>query len=307
MKYLFKAIWKKYFIILLSIVIITALGFSLLSGLYSGVDSVERSVYKYVSDHNYPDVEFTTELTDKEVIDGLIDESGVKNDYKSILTKSLVLLCSKWNDQLKDKQIFNPSSASWRAILCTPAWQKPIHAILITNNTPPGRDEGIDDGNVRNFMQESLDNFPFDWVVDTHPNGRIHWYGGHFAFYEPYARNAITFDWDGFSRNRILCELRSSDEITINPAHIIQDNNCFFYGSDIKFHYHNCRFSWYNSNAVYLLNDNDDRRLRPNADGEQNDNKFYCFNVKSEWSANEFKDELEKLIKDFNNENNARP
>ena len=78
MKYLFKAIWKKYFIILLSIVIITALGFSLLSGLYSGVDSVERSVYKYVSDHNYPDVEFTTELTDKEVIDGLIDESGVK-------------------------------------------------------------------------------------------------------------------------------------------------------------------------------------------------------------------------------------
>ena len=50
------------------------------------------------------------------------------------MTKSLVIQCDNWIEQLYDKQIFNPNANTWKWILTAKNWIVPVHNILLTSN-----------------------------------------------------------------------------------------------------------------------------------------------------------------------------
>ena len=62
---MFLPIIKKYYKLLLSIMIISALGCAFMTGLSSGYDSLSETLNKYVIDYGYPDAIINTNLSDK--------------------------------------------------------------------------------------------------------------------------------------------------------------------------------------------------------------------------------------------------
>ena len=79
MAYILKIIRKKYFKILLSIVVIISLGVALLFGLMNGVSSVHKSIDNFIDSNNYPDIKIITDINDVDLLNTFNE-----NDYKSL-------------------------------------------------------------------------------------------------------------------------------------------------------------------------------------------------------------------------------
>lgn len=81
------------------------------------------------------------------------DNEGIKNGFKVLLTKCLVLQCNSWENQLRDKQIFNPNKSTWHWILCAKNWEAPIHRILMCNDlTTLAAAERLDNEDANNYV-----------------------------------------------------------------------------------------------------------------------------------------------------------
>lgn len=95
MRIQFKIIRKKYFKILVSIVLIISLGTAILFGLTNGIDSVKISVNKYIKDYNYPDVKIITNIENEEVLEQLKEDNLL--DVKHRISVNTIL---KNNDSI---------------------------------------------------------------------------------------------------------------------------------------------------------------------------------------------------------------
>lgn len=230
------------------------------------------------------------------------DENGVKDDKKVFLTKSLVIQCDNWIEQLYDKQIFNPNANTWKWILTVKNWIVPVHNILLARNINDiNATNENNDEKVKEFITPIIKDLPFDYFINNEPDGRFRWLGPRLCFYKPYGRDMATLDWENWHRNEILSSLLES----ITTGAQMGDSN-LFWGWNIKFSYKNNYFQWYgNPNEkeldVYLMEDNRGeykKRLNPTSDKGTDEDIYYCFRVTKdmERDTSKFIYELNKLI-----------
>ncbi len=210
--------------------------------------------------------------------------NGLKPEYKIDVTKALVIQCDKWKEQLCDKQIFNPDVSTWRWILCSSAWTKQIFNILIhelNQITPVGINEEY---SIEKYITPILDKLPYKEMIEKEPSGRFHW-NGKLGYYMPYGREAITFDWYGFNRNKILSDLCNNSVIYCKQK---IDNYDFFWGWDIDFKYRGIDFQWNSDDNIYLMMNG--TKL------SQNEHENYSVEVSGIFESDELVNELDKLI-----------
>lgn len=227
------------------------------------------------------------------------DQDGVKDDNKVLLTKLLVIQCDNWDEQLYDKQIFNPKNTTWKWILTADNWIAPIHNILMGSNISATNENN--DENVKKYVTPILKELPFDYLINNEPDGRFRRLGERLCFYKPYGRDMATLDWENWRRNEILSSLLNSNTITSDAQ---MGDSDFFWGWNINFSYKNHFFQWWgNPNEkqldVYLMEDDwadYKKRPYPSTDIKTDEDKFYCFRVDENTTTESFKQELEKLI-----------
>lgn len=215
--------------------------------------------------------------------------NGIEEEYKVQLTKLLVIQCDDWNEQLYDKQIFNPDSSTWKWILTAKNWTKPIHNILVGEEIVGTKENN--DKNVEKHITPLLEELPFKDMIKYVPNGRFKWYY-RLAFYYNKS-DVITFDWDNFHRNKILSEL-ADKQITIVEN---ERTSNFFWGWSIQFKYNNHRFQWHRDNYVRMIDDSSEckPKLRDLKQGDQKKNWYY-FNTDTIDDTSLFQEKLDCLI-----------
>jgi hypothetical protein len=221
------------------------------------------------------------------------DKDGIKEEFKVSLTKNLVLQCTKWKEQLYEKQIFNPVKSTWRWILCARNWEAPIHSMLIKGleNLEEKSKLNDDDDNVNEYVKPILKNLPYEEIIKSEPNGRFRW-NGLLAFYRPNAHHAMfTLDWGKFKRNSLLKNLAETEnnDFKLQEQHIIEGSNQFFKGWDIRFKYNNNHcFLWGADNKIYLLDEKNQYK-------KDEKDRYLCFDTKDINCVDTLKIELEKL------------
>mgnify|MGYP003503119744 FL=1 len=225
--------------------------------------------------------------------------AGVEDRYKVGLTKDLVIQCNKWQEQLYDKQIFNPDASTWKWILTSKAWREPIHRILKGENIIPATE--CDDENVRKFITPLLSQLPYDEMLRI-PEGRFKWYYRLGFYYNK--SDAITFDWDNWKRNEIHSTLADEEKIEV-PGRI--KNTKFFWGWNVSFRYKKYYFQWWrkvndNQRDIYLMNDDRAGYVEKIGGVEEgsDENRYYCFNVKDNF-PNSLIEQLESLVEEYEN------
>lgn len=223
---------------------------------------------------------------------------GVKEDYKVFLTKSLVIQCNNWNDQLYDKQVFNPNASTWKWILCSSTWKNSVHNILLANSLDDIKpSNSLNDSNANQFIVPILDTLPYKVFIETEPTGRFRW-NGILGYYKPYGQYAITFDWGGFHRNKIFWELieRSRNE---GFRFVIQNEKAgiFWWGWDIQFVYKNKRFQWHSNGFVRIIDETSACKpiLKNIEDGDKKEN-WYFFYTNGIDDSSSFLEKLDCLI-----------
>jgi len=226
------------------------------------------------------------------------DDAGIKQDYKIEITKKLVIQCVDWEKQLYDKQVFNPSSSTWKWILCSENWREPINNILTNELTQIQPVTTNKDSNIEKYLTPLFNKLPFEWMIKHIPNGRFRWLGPRLAYYKPYGREYILFDWGDFKRNEILSSIGN-----INTNHKI-NNGSFYWGWDIQFTYKGRLFQWQGNNDVRLIEDIE--KCEPVVKDDSKDNpeeKWFCFSTTSEMASDitKFTAKLDQLINDFQN------
>lgn len=182
------------------------------------------------------------------------DLDGIKVAFRVSLTKGLVSQCSNWEQQLYDKQIFNPNASTWYWILCAKNWERPVHNILMCEDLKQlVAQDHLGDKNVNKYVKPILASLPYEEMVRSEPEGRFKWNGA-FAFYRPYAQEAMfTLDWEGFERNRLLSELVKEGEVELQSKYCIAGTNQFFRGWNVSFNYKSYCFCWRYDNQIQLL------------------------------------------------------
>ncbi len=190
------------------------------------------------------------------------DGEGIKEDYKVILTKTLVSQCDA-HQQIINKYIFNPNASTWKEILCKDTWKESVHKILTEKNLENIKPREITDSDkYSKYLLKILPDLPYKTIVEDMKDSRVHWYGYYqwLAIYPDRAQsNVITLDWpssSGFYRNKILSSIVKNSESEIR----IFEDNCiknadFFLGWDVRFSYKDNHFIWCRDNRVYRLND----------------------------------------------------
>ena len=223
---------------------------------------------------------------------------GVKEDYKVFLTKSLVIQCNNWNDQLYDKQVFNPNASTWKWILCSSTWKNSVHNILLANSLDDIKpSNSLNDSNANQFIVPILDALPYKVFIETEPTGRFRW-NGILGYYKPYGQYAITFDWGGSHRNKILWELieRSRNE---GFRFVIQNEKAgnFWWGWDIQFVFKNKRFQWHSNGFVRIIDETSACKpiLRNIEDGDKKEN-WYFFYTNGIDDSSSFIEKLDGLV-----------
>lgn len=208
------------------------------------------------------------------------DEEGVKDEYKVSLTKALVIQCDNWNNQLYNKQIFNPKASTWKWILCSSTWTTPIHGILLVDDLESLKStDTLSDEGANINIKTILMSLPYEEFVKKEPTGRFRWYYSWLGYYKPHGRDAILFDWGDFQRNKLLNEI--IEQIDISNQ---KNNNkpYFFWGWNINFKYLKDKktysFQWSYDNYVYLLKINDGEIIKDEFKTD-NKEKLYCFNA----------------------------
>ena len=234
------------------------------------------------------------------------DKNGVKDNYKVALTKSLVIQCTDWEKQLYDQQIFNPSASAWKWILCSPMWKAPIHNILVIDDLVNIQcSESLNDFNVDTYFTPMLESLPYKTFIEEEPTGRFRSIDGRLAYYKPYGRRYITFDFGDFQRNKMLRAL--NDYIIIdNDAHPeIKDSELsFWWGWDINFKYNNNFFQWlctpFDKELDIYLTEYDwvnrKKRQVPTTNKGTDEDTYFCFRVTNDMHPNEFLTQLDHLI-----------
>ena len=184
------------------------------------------------------------------------DKDGIRERFKVLLTKSLVLQCSSWDEQLYDQQIFNPDKSTWRWILCARIWEVPIHNLLVCDNLDNlVASETLGDEDANKYIKPILESLPYSTIIASEPSGRFRRYGP-LAFYRPKAHYAMfTLDWGDFKRNSLLQCLTKNKDFELQKQHIIEGSGQFYKGWDIHFKYENHCFLWGTDNKIYLLDD----------------------------------------------------
>lgn len=216
------------------------------------------------------------------------DKNGVRSDYKVLLTKLLVSKCDNWEEQIYDKQIFNPNASTWRWILTATNWIVPIHNILTCNISEI---ENNNSEELEKYAIPHLANLPLAYFINSEPEGRFRCHWGRLCFYKPYGRNLITFDDDNWNRNRILSSLLKSNLIT-TEAQINESE--LFGGWDINFTYNNNNFQWAADNRIYLMSKNNPN-TRIETDSKNTDS-YYSFDA-SKIEEQKIIEELNKLAR----------
>ena len=235
-----------------------------------------------------------------ENVQNYFDKNGVKDSYKVELTKKLVIQCDDWKEQLYDKQVFNPNGSTWKWILCSKNWSAPVNSILTKNLEDIACTSTNTDKNVAKYITPLLNDLPYEWMIKKIPTGRFRWIDNRIAYYKPYGREFMLFDWENFKRNEILIKL--IEEKVIETDKRIQDSN-FFKDWNINFKYNNHFFQWWGSPNnkeldVYLMEDewNDyKKRLNPTSGKGTDEDEYYCFRVTGN-DVDDFKRQLDTLI-----------
>ena len=129
------------------------------------------------------------------------EKNGIKEDYKVKLTKALVLQCNK--EQIYDKQIFNPNASTWLWILSSKEYQKAVHNIL-TSEKLCEKCDNCKEFKIFEWKRQKepievildLNNLPYKEMINNIPRGRFRYNYDiqKLGYYEPYKRDAITFD-----------------------------------------------------------------------------------------------------------------
>ena len=192
-----------------------------------------------------------------------LNNNGIKEDPNKVkLTKALVLQCEK-KEQIYEKQIFNPNASTWLWILSSKEYQKAVHNILTSEKLCEKCD------NCKEFkifewkrQQEptievilDLNNLPYEEMIEKIPQGRFRYNYDiqKLGYYEPYKRDAITF-------NEILSNLCNNCNNSKITAESRINNTTFFWGWDIDFTYEEKSFRWKSDNNVCLI-DNEDKKF----------------------------------------------
>ena len=222
------------------------------------------------------------------------DENGVKVEYKVKLTRALAIQCNNWDEQLYNKQIFNPNANTWKWILCSSIWNAPIHNILnienLNNITPT---ENLGNEGANKSILSILATLPYEYFVKMEPNGRFRW-NGKLGFYRPWGQEAITFDWGDFHRNELLNKLFDDVDkrFSIDPKIKVSDS--FFRGWNIpfKFQFESQQyvFQWDANGNVYLV-ENGLYKLK-----NEDPKEYFCFNAEGIDNTSIFIKKLEDLI-----------
>ena len=96
-KTLILPIIKKYWKLLLSTLIVTALGSAIMMGLSSAHLSLKNTLDKYILEYSYPDAELTTEVTTKEKLEKLSQIKGVKEvNYRLVADTMMISPSGKY-------------------------------------------------------------------------------------------------------------------------------------------------------------------------------------------------------------------
>ena len=231
-----------------------------------------------------------------ENVQNYFDKDGVKENYKIELTKKLVIQCDDWVNQLYDKQIFNPNSSTWKRILCAENWRGPITSILTEELAQIEPVTTNKDSNVEKNLTPLLNDLPFEWMIRHIPDGRFRWHDSRLAYYKPYGREFILFDWNDFKRREILSHI--SD---IDTNHRINDS-CFFWGWNLQFTYKKKWFLWTGNNDVFLIENSEKSEpiVKENS-GNNPEEKWFCFSPTSEMASDttKFIVKLDLLIGEF--------
>lgn len=211
-----------------------------------------RFLFRNDSDTDWKN--FATKLQKLKVY---FEEGGIIEDYKVKvkLTKALVLQCED-EKQIYDKQIFNPNASTWLWILSSKEYQKAVHNILMNDNIDKLLESLNNNSNTLDLNGTSLNliNLPYKEMIKI-PKGRFRYNNKLLGYYEPYGRDAITFD---NKRNEILSNLCNNGEITTENR---INNTTFFWGWDIDFTYKEKSFRWKSDNNVCLI-DNEDKKFK---------------------------------------------
>ena len=99
----FKIIWKKFFKVLLSNIIIISLGVSLLFGSMNGLSSVHISMDKFLKENHYPDIRIITNIEDQELINNFNEE-----EYKNLDSRLSISTILK-----KEKEIISVKASTY--------------------------------------------------------------------------------------------------------------------------------------------------------------------------------------------------
>ena len=137
-----------------------------------------------------------------------------------------------------------------------------------------------------------LDELPYKTFIEEEPTGRFRWIDGHLAYYKPYGRRYITFDWNEFHRNAILRQITDITISSDNPK--INDSNIsFWWGWNITFNYpkdgKSFFIQWNADGYLYIIKNNERKKK---ADGTD-----YCISVKGIDNVNDFENKLSELIR----------
>ena len=147
---------------------------------------------------------------------------------------------------------------------------------------------------------------PYKTFIEEEPSGRFRGTERP-AYYKPYGRNCITFDFGDFQRNKILREIAKKEgKVKIENKEINDSNLSFWWGWDINFEYEGHCFKWLHSPSdkeldIYLMKNNWEnykpRTIKIVSKGTDEDN-FYCFRVTKEMESDTslFAKELDRLI-----------
>ena len=88
---MFRAIIKKYWKLLLSILLVSAVGCVSMTGLTSGYLSLERSLMQYIRDYGYPDGVIQTAVTTRDKADLLRSLSGISEVNTRLLGDTVIM------------------------------------------------------------------------------------------------------------------------------------------------------------------------------------------------------------------------
>ena len=242
-----------------------------------------------------------------QAVERYFDDHGIRKEFQTALIRAFVLLCDDWQQQLSEAQIFNSNASTWKWVFCSLVWRKPVHSILTSKQLDLVK-EGVpsQDDNYQKYVRPFFRQFPYRWVVDKEPEGRLHRSGHRWAFYKQYGRDAMMLDWEDFHRNSVLTTLYEEGSIQIDQAHLIPGTCNVFWGWNIVFSYQQRFFQWYGFPVygldVYLIDKQAggtwSHLKRPNYDTTKDGaSNYFGFKVDSRSTPpDEFKRKLDALI-----------